>query len=262
MVGGLRPVSAFEIRGVAGRAAVDDAVLAVVRRTHEFVRGVAADRAALGFDRQVFETAAGEDAAVRAVHRLIGLVQRFERRVKAVGVLHQELAGAEDSEPRTLFVAEFRLNLKQVQRQLAVAADELRDEIGDDFFVRRAEGEVGLAVASALLPIEQDVAEGFLATGADEEVDRLQRGHVDFDGPGGFHLLADNGFGFSQSLPAQRQVGVAAGHELPDQSGSQHELVAGDFRVRRNFLHRRDQSLGPARHSPGIESGFEIGAGF
>ena len=225
---------------------MDDLILAIRGGDHELVRGVTADGTALGLNRQVIQAAAREDAAVRAIDLLVRVVQRFERRVKTVRILHQELAGAKDAEPRTLLVPELDLDLIHRQRQLAIAADVLRDQIGHDFLVRRPESQMDGSVAPLHVEVDQHIAKRFAAASPLEEVDRLEGRHEDLDGSGGVHFLANDGFGLLERPQSQRQIRVGSRHELPDQTGSQHQLMAGDFRIGRDFLHGRNERLRPA----------------
>lgn len=57
-------------------------------------------------------------------------------------------------------------------------------EVGDDFFVSRAEGEVEFSVTAACFEVEQDVSEGFAASCAFKDFDGLESGHEQFDGSG------------------------------------------------------------------------------
>jgi len=62
--------------------------------------------------------------------------------VEGIGVLHQELAGSHDAESGPNLVAEFELDLIEIDRQLLVAAQFPPRDVGDHFLVRGAVGEV------------------------------------------------------------------------------------------------------------------------
>ena len=70
----------------------------------------------------VGEAAAVEDPAIGLVHRVVARVELLDVGVEAVGVLHQELAGPDDAEPRPGLVAELGLDLVEGDRQLLVRA--------------------------------------------------------------------------------------------------------------------------------------------
>ena len=76
------------------------------------------------------------------MHLLIGLLQGRLIKVKRVGILHQEFACPHDAEAGPNFVTELSLYLVIVNRQLAIAAQFVARELGDDFFVGRAEAEI------------------------------------------------------------------------------------------------------------------------
>ena len=50
---------------------------------------------------------------------------------------------------------------------------------------------------------------------------------------------------FRKRPEPERQIGVGPGHHLVDQSGAEHEDVAGDFRPFGRFFHRGDERAGP-----------------
>ena len=115
----------------------------------KFVRAGAADGAVVGDDRAVIEAEAVEDAAVGVVHILIGRLQTRFVKVEAVGVFHQKLTPAHHAEAWPDFVAEFGLDLVNVQRQLFVAGEIAPHQVGDDFFVRRPQA------VFALVPVKE-----------------------------------------------------------------------------------------------------------
>ena len=64
--------------------------------------------------------------------------------VKAIGILHDELATPHQTKPGPDFIAEFRLNLVQIEGQLAVGAHDPTHQVGDHFLVRRTQAKVPL----------------------------------------------------------------------------------------------------------------------
>jgi hypothetical protein len=90
---------------------------------HELVRSGAAHHADVGLDHVPAKAAAVEDPPVGLDVELVAGVEAVEVSVEGVGVLHQELAGAEDTGPRAGLVALLHLEVVEDQRQLAVGAD-------------------------------------------------------------------------------------------------------------------------------------------
>ena len=112
----------FDIGRVIRSVGKGDGVFAGIGQHMEFMRGAAADGAGIGIDRAEAQAEPGEDAAVGIEHDLIGLRQAFRAQMEGIGILHQELARAHDAEARADFIAEFGLDLVEIQRQLFVAA--------------------------------------------------------------------------------------------------------------------------------------------
>ncbi len=132
-------------------------------------------------------------------------MQRFLGGMERVGVFHQELARAHHAKTRAHFVTEFGLDLIEVERQLFIRAQLIADQIGDDFFVRRAEHKRAIAAidktqqfrtvllpAAALLP----------------QFSRLNHWHRHLDSTGVVHLFTHDIFDFFQDAQAGWQPGV------------------------------------------------------
>src|SRR5580765_8711011 len=137
------------------RAAAEDRVFSALGEDVELVREAAANRPAVGLDGAELHAEPSEDALVGLEHAPVLAVRVRIVHMEGIAVLHDELAAAHQAEARADLIAELRLNLEDVQGQLLVAGDDLPDDVGHDFFVRRAEAEV------RVLPILE--AEEFLA---------------------------------------------------------------------------------------------------
>ena len=85
-----------------------------------------------------------EDANVGVVHALIAEPGARHVTVERVGVLHRELAPPHHAETRTPLVAEFGLDVIEILRQRAIAAEFLPRDVGDDLFARRLNDEIAL----------------------------------------------------------------------------------------------------------------------
>src|SRR5262252_9689906 len=102
----------------------------------ELVCEAAANRSAVGLNGPEPDTESSEDPLVSLEHPPILAVGVGVVHVKGIAVLHDELAATHQAEARTDLVAELRLDLKDIQRKLLIARDDLPDDVGDDFFVR------------------------------------------------------------------------------------------------------------------------------
>jgi hypothetical protein len=98
---------------------------------------------------------ASEDSAVGLVVFVVRDVEAGLVDVEGVGVLHDELADAQEAGPGARFVAELGLDLIPDLRQLLVAAELAAGDGGHDLFVREAEAEL---CAFAVLEMEHIVA--------------------------------------------------------------------------------------------------------
>ena len=81
-------------------------------------------------------------ALVRLVLVAVALVEARVIAVAAVGVLHDELADADQPTPGARLVAELRLEVVDHHRQLAVALDEVAEQQRDDLLVGEREDHV------------------------------------------------------------------------------------------------------------------------
>jgi hypothetical protein len=190
------------------------------------VRAGAADLARIRSYRSKFETQAGKDARVRVVHRLVALLQALEIRVKRVRVLHRELACAHHAEARANLVAELRLDLVEVHRQLAVAADFRAHHVAHHFLGGRRVAELALGT---ILDAQHERAVQVPASGFLPELRGLYRRCQHLERAGAVHLLAHYGLDFAHHAQAERHPGVQPGAEPTDKSGAQHQPMAHEF---------------------------------
>ena len=134
----------LDVGRVVGRRAVDDRVFAGVGDDLELVRTHAADRAVVGRDRAEGQAHALEDARVGGEHDVVALARRLDVAIERVRILHRELAPAHQPKTRPAFVTELGLDVIEILRQRAVAAQFLAGDVGDDFFAGRLDHEVAV----------------------------------------------------------------------------------------------------------------------
>ena len=195
----------------------------------------AADLAGIGLHGTELKAATRADALVGRVHPVVFLLQRLLRVMEAVAVLHDELAAAQQAEARADLVAELRLDLIHVQRQLLVGAQLGAHERGDELLMGGAEAElmiVTVVEAHALGTVCIGAA-GFLP-----QLLGLEHGHADLLGAACVHLLAHDVLDLGQHALAQGQERVDAGSGLADEAGAQQQLMAGDLGIGGVFLER------------------------
>src|SRR6185369_9270834 len=230
----------FDIGRIVAGTARDDRILTRIGQHHEFMGPVPADRAGVGLDGTELETAALKDPAIRLIHLFVGDISTLFVSVEGVGILHDELAAAHHAETGPDFVAELGLDLVEIERHLPVAAHFPADDVRHDLFVRRSEAEL---VVLAVLDAEQLFAVLPPATRFLPEFGRGHHRHKDLDRSGPVHLFADDSFDLANRFQPERQVIVDSGSDLPDHSGTEHQLVRNDFGISRSFLNCRYKVL-------------------
>ena len=179
----------LDVGGVAALAAEDDLVLAGVGVGHVLVADRAAHHARVALDHHAVDAAARVDAVVGADVQPVALLQRLVAHVEAVGVLHDELARAQDAALGPRLVALLGLEVVPHLRELLVAVDLPRGEPGDDLFVRHGQRHVG---ALAVLEAEHLAADGVPAAALLPDLRRLHDRHEHLLAADGVHLLADD----------------------------------------------------------------------
>ena len=152
----------FYVGGVIGSIAVGNDVFAGLGQHLEFVRAGAADTAGIGGHRAVIQPQAVEDAAIGIVHILVGLFERIVIAVERIGVFHHKFARTHHAETRAHFVAEFGLDMVEIERQLLVGAHFAAHDVGNHFFAGGGKAKITLV---AVLQAQQLFAVKFPATG-------------------------------------------------------------------------------------------------
>ena len=174
------------------------------------------------------------------MHREVRTFETFGVEIEGVGVLHDEFPRAHHAEPRADLVAELRLDLVEVDRELLVAAELPASDVRDDLFMGRADTEVALV---AVLQAQQLGTEIAPASGLLPQLGGLHGGHQHLLGASRVHLLANDGLDLAQHAHADRQPRVETGREQANQAGPEHQPMADDLRLRRRFPHRREKRL-------------------
>ncbi len=187
---------------------------------------VAADRPGLGPHRDRLQAEPVEGAEIGDEHAVVGAPRALVVDVEGIGVLHQELARAHDAEARPHLVPELPLDVVEIHRQVAVAADIGAEDLRHHLLVGRAEQHVALV---PVLDAQHLLAVGVVAAALAPQVGRLDRRHQDLDRPGPVLLLAHDLLDLAQHPVAERQPGVDARRFLADHAGPQHQPVRDDL---------------------------------
>ena len=219
----------LDVGGVAGRQR--DVVLARRARRHVLVGAEAAHHPDVRLDPVPLEPAAVEDAVVGAAEVLVVLVEAGAVAVEGVGVLHDELARAQEPGARPRLVPALGLEVIRRERQLAVGAHDRRDVEGDDLLGGEGEHHVGTL---AVLELE-DLINAVTAR-ALPQISRIDHRHQHLLAADGVHLLADDLRGVLMRAPAGGQERPEAGAELAHEARADHELVRERLGVGRGLL--------------------------
>jgi hypothetical protein len=99
------------------------------------VAEVAADRPGLGAHRDRLQAHPRKGAQIGDEHLVVGPARRGLVDIERIRILHQEFAAAHHAEARTLLVAEFPLDVIEVQRQAAIRLDVGAKNLGDHLLV-------------------------------------------------------------------------------------------------------------------------------
>jgi hypothetical protein len=234
----LRDGRLLDVGRVAAARTAHERVLTRLGQHVELVRHAAADRAGGRLDRAELQPAAGEDARVGFGHHVVLALAVGVVDVERVRILHDELAPAHQAEARPHFIAELRLDLVQVQWQVAVRAHLAAHDVGDHLLVRRAVAELAIA---AVADAQQLLAVVIPPAGLLPQLRRADGRHQDLLRAGAVHLLAHDPLDLADDAQAERQEVVDAARHLPQHAGAHHQLVTDHFGVGGVFLQRRNQ---------------------
>ena len=114
--GGCNGFGQLDIGSVVGVRAISEEVFTRLGQHMEFMRARAADSARVSGHRPKSQSQSGEYPRIRVEHRLVGGSEAFLAGVEGIRVLHQKFARPHDAEARANFVAEFHLDLIEVDR--------------------------------------------------------------------------------------------------------------------------------------------------
>ena len=192
-----------------------------------------------------------EDPDVGVAVRLVAGVEPGVVDVEGVGVLHGELAAAQQAGAGPRLVAVLRLDLVDRERQVLVGAVEVLHQEREHLLVGRPEEVVG--VLAVLEPEDVGAVLG-PPVGRLVGLTRQQRGEGHLLRADGVHLLADDCLDPPQHPQTEREPGVDARSVAPDVAGPDQQPVARDLGVRRILAKSADEQ---GRH-PG-DHGHRVG---
>ena len=231
------PARDLEVGRVVAALAAHERVLARARRRQEVLRFAASHHPGLGLHLVDLEPAALEDAVVGTTLELEAAVEPLIVDVERVGVLHHELADAEEAAARARLVPLLRLEVVEHLRQLPVRLQLARME-RERLLVRQREHELAPAPVGQPEELRDLVAAGCLP-----ELGRCEHRRRHLLAADRVHLLADDLDDVLVRLPAERQVRPETGAHLADVAAADEQLVRVGLGVGRRVAQGRQEEL-------------------
>ena len=239
------PVRDLEVGGVVAVLARHERVLSGPRRSEEVDRGAPAHHPRLRPHGVVLEPATLEDAVVGALLRSEAPLEALLVTVEGVGVLHDELAHADESGAWAGLVPDLRLEVVEDLRQLAVGGD-LARVVGDRLLVRHGQHERPAHSILGLPELGNRIAPARLP-----QLGRRDDRHEHLLAADGVHLLPDDLHRLLVHAPPERQERPETRAHLADEAAADEQAVARRLGIARVFPERRDEELGRLRHQLG-----------
>ena len=225
---------------VAARLAQDEDVLAGRVEDHELVGLAAAHDPDVGRDDDGLQPEPLEDPDVRPVLRRVADVEPGRVAVAAVGVLHHELADADEPAAGARLVAPLGLEVVDHDRQLAIRADDVGQQQADHLLVGHRQDHVA---SVAVLEPGQLGADRVVASARPPDVGRVDDRHLDLLAADPVHLLADDLLDPLVDPEAERQQRVDPGAELADVAGPDEEAMRRHLGIGRVVAQGREEQL-------------------
>ena len=206
----------------------------------------AAHRAAHGEHWHILQVEALEDALIRAALVHVRLAHALFVHGERIGILHDELAAADEPRARTELVAVLRLDLVQRDGQVLVRRVHVFHEQCEHLLVRGGEQIVGLV---AVLQTEDVVAVLLPTVGRLIRLARQQRGEMHLLRADAVDLLADDLLDLVEHGQAERQPCPDAGRGLADIAGALEQFCGIDVCVCGVFAQRTQEQRGHSKCS-------------
>ena len=187
------------------------------------------------------ETEPLEGPDVGAVLRLVAGVEPGLVAVAAVGVLHDELADADEAAAGARLVAPLGLEVVDLHRQLAVRPDDVGEQEPDDLLVGHREDHVP---AVAILEPGQLRADRVVAAAGAPDVGRVDDRHLHLLAADRVLLLADDLLDPVVDPLAERQQRVDPRAELADVAGPEEQAMGRHLGIGGVVAQGREEELG------------------
>ena len=221
--------------GRVSAIAIHQLALARFRQNHELLGATTANLAAVCLHNAVIEAHTAEHVAVRIAHLRIAGIQALLIGVKAVRILHNELAATQQTETRTTLIAEFQLNLIQVLRQVLIAAKLVFHQVSDYFFMRRTQAILHIMTVGKAKHLR---AVRIPTPAFAPQLGVLHKRHKKLLAAVRVHFFAHDVLNLAQNARAQRHERIHARCFFAQHARARQQLRAGNVSVTRIFLER------------------------
>ena len=217
----------LDVPRLAGRSE-GEGVLADWHRSEELLGRGAAHRAGHREHRDILQVKTGEDALVGAPLVHIGLAHALLVNGEGVGVLHDELAAADQAGAWAELVTVLGLDLVEGHRQVLVRGVHVLDQKGEHLLMCRGEQVIR---TMTVLQTEDVLAVLFPAVGRLVRFTGQQRREMHFLGADAVDFLTDDSFDLVENAQTKRQPRPDAGGGFADVSGALQQFCGIDVRI-------------------------------
>ena len=238
----------FGVGGVVACAATDVGVFADGERSEELLACRASHRSAHCRHDHVRHAQTVERALVGHPVLVVADLEALVVDVEAVGVLHRELAAAQQPGSGAGLVAELVLDLVDHEGQVLVAGVQVLHQEREHLLVGGRQHEVG---AFAVLHPEDVVAVLRPSAAQLERLAGEQGREVDLLEPLAVHLFAHDPLDVSKHDPAERQPGEPARGGTADVAGAHEQAMARHLGIGRVLAEGAEEQGRQAEHGLG-----------
>ena len=232
--------SFFDVRRVAARGTEHERIVADRTFDHKLFRPVSAHRARIGSHGNHVDAHAFENTAVCARTFFVAFVERTGIRIERIRIHHDKFAAPHDTVARPDFVAVFRIDLIDKDRQLFIRGKAVAHESRKRFFRSRAHDHI---LSASRFGAQHFRSHRLPSPALFPQIARLNDRRFYFKDARGIELFADNRFRFSQRTQTERHIRVQSVCQFSDKACAHHKLVAFDDGIRRRIPQRRNNRL-------------------
>ena len=199
---------------------------------HEFLGTTSTHGTRVSRNRNNRKTEPLENPLVGGLHGKVGFIQAFCSGVEGVSILHGEFTATHNAVAGTNLVTIFCVNLVQCKGELLVGFQFIPNKCGKGFL---GSGAYHQFLVNAVFYTKHSSSHGFPAARLTPQFTWNHHRWLTFQCANGIHFLANNIFHLAEGFQSQGKIGKKAVAQLTNQTGSQHQLMAGNNSLCRHF---------------------------